>query len=417
MRGYYVGLIRLLDRKGLCAAYDGEELAVKSSNDFSDQYKVLTSWNEIHRIYMVTCTPAVFPLERASPAPSPAGCCLAPSVEVACDRTYPRYPADVETAIDQVLTQNPELFDLSQTTSGSDWPVVRDLAAYHPAVVEAFDRTGYCGKFDGEEIQLKRSNETTEHYDVNYADRYVRPGPASTARAATRRRSDAGPARRPQGWIERSASSPLTTISSWNAASSAGLRGAFRNAAVRANTSSSADSSRGRKPVPSRLSSRRALRYSSRSASGKGRAILLTRSVSTHSGASSPFQRGSGLRPASTHSGRATAMIGSPGSTHRVAMERGSARPAADDHDGGRGIGLVDRVPREDPAVPVAGQRGEVAQGGLRHERVAGVAGQATQDVARREGARRGLRRLRSRDRTARSRSPSPPGRCGNSWC
>ena len=40
---YYVGLIRLLDRKNLCATFDGEELAVKSTNEYSDQYKVLTS--------------------------------------------------------------------------------------------------------------------------------------------------------------------------------------------------------------------------------------------------------------------------------------------------------------------------------------------------------------------------------------
>ena len=96
--GYYVGLIRILDREGLCAAYDGEELAVKSSNDFSDQYKVLTSWNDVRRAYMVTCTPAVFPLARRNPAPSPAGCSLPPSSEVACGRTAPLFLDDVEAA-------------------------------------------------------------------------------------------------------------------------------------------------------------------------------------------------------------------------------------------------------------------------------------------------------------------------------
>jgi hypothetical protein len=177
--GYYVGLIRILDRKGLCAAYDGEELAVKNTNDFSEQHKVLTSWNEVRRAYMLTCYPAVFPLARSNPGPSPTGCVLPPSSEVACGRPAPLFLDDVEATLGQVMKQKPELFDFDQLASGTDWPLVRDLTAYHLAVVEALAGKGYCAKFDGEEIQLKRSNELSEHYDVNYADRYVRRGPGS----------------------------------------------------------------------------------------------------------------------------------------------------------------------------------------------------------------------------------------------
>jgi hypothetical protein len=177
--GYYVGLIRILDRKGLCASYDGEELAVKSTNDFSEQHKVLTSWNEVRRAYLLTCYPAVFPLARSNPAPSPAGCTLPPSAEIACGRPPPQFLDDVEATLDQVMEQKPELFDFDQRAPGTDWPLVRDLPAYHLAVVDALAGKGYCGKFDGEEIQLKRANELSEHYDVNYADRYVRRGPGS----------------------------------------------------------------------------------------------------------------------------------------------------------------------------------------------------------------------------------------------
>ena len=53
------------------------------------------------------------------------------------------------------------------------------MAAYHAALVQALSGKGYCAKFDGEEIQLKRSNEFTEHYDVNYADKYIRRGPGA----------------------------------------------------------------------------------------------------------------------------------------------------------------------------------------------------------------------------------------------
>ena len=75
-----------------------------------------------------------------------------------------------------MLKQKPELFDFEQKAAGTDWPVVKDMTAYHLAVVNALAAKGYCGIFDGEEIQLKRSNELSEHYDVNYADRYVRRG-------------------------------------------------------------------------------------------------------------------------------------------------------------------------------------------------------------------------------------------------
>lgn len=175
--GYYVGIIKNLDAKGICASYDGEELAVKNAAEFSDQYKVLTSWNQVRNFYIGTCYPAVFPLSRDEPAPSPAGCSLAPSTEIACGRPDPLFLGDVEGAIDLVMAQRPELFDPSQTSNGG--VLVRDLDAYTAAVMQVLTQRGYCAIHDGEEIQVKRSNEFTEHYDINYADRYTRRGPNS----------------------------------------------------------------------------------------------------------------------------------------------------------------------------------------------------------------------------------------------
>lgn len=177
--GYYAGLIRILDRSRLCAAFDGEELAVKSGPEYSEQFKVLTSWGQVRRDYMGVCFPAVFPLARAAPPPSPPGCPLPPSTFAACGWGDPRFLADVEAAIDRVLREEPELFDLEKTAPGSDWPLVRDLDAYQRAVVDALSAKGYCGLFDGEEVQVKRSNEFSEHYDLNLSDRYVRRGPGT----------------------------------------------------------------------------------------------------------------------------------------------------------------------------------------------------------------------------------------------
>lgn len=50
-------------RMGYCAHYDGEELAVKNTNDFNDQYDISTSRGFIRRgdgSYRATCWPAWF---------------------------------------------------------------------------------------------------------------------------------------------------------------------------------------------------------------------------------------------------------------------------------------------------------------------------------------------------------------------
>jgi hypothetical protein len=95
---------------------------------------------------------------------------------VACGRPEPRYFRHVDEAVAQMLDEHPELFDFTDFATGTDWPYVRDPQAYQEGVVEILRERGYCAFFDGEEIQLKRENEFSEHYDVNFADQYVRRG-------------------------------------------------------------------------------------------------------------------------------------------------------------------------------------------------------------------------------------------------
>lgn len=179
--GYYAGLIRILDRQGLCAAFDGAELAVKKTNEYSEQFRVQTSWREVRKVsaYIGTCYPAVFPLAPGPRPTPPPGCRLPASSEAACDKIDSRHAGDVEAAIDEVMKQRPELFDFERGAAGGDRPLIKDLPAYYSAVLAALATRGYCGIFDGEEIQLKRTNEFSEHFDINYADVYVRRGPGT----------------------------------------------------------------------------------------------------------------------------------------------------------------------------------------------------------------------------------------------
>ena len=60
---YVAGVIRNLSAVGFCAQYDGEELAVKNSNSFNEQYDILISSGHIRRgggSYRSTCTPSWF---------------------------------------------------------------------------------------------------------------------------------------------------------------------------------------------------------------------------------------------------------------------------------------------------------------------------------------------------------------------
>ena len=60
---YVNRVAQAITRNGICGHYDGEELAVKSSNSFNDQYDILTSDMFIRRqggSYRSTCRPAWF---------------------------------------------------------------------------------------------------------------------------------------------------------------------------------------------------------------------------------------------------------------------------------------------------------------------------------------------------------------------
>lgn len=179
--GYYVGLIKILDRQGLCAATDGEELGVTDSASSNEQFDVLSAQNRIRlgpTSYRTTCRPAAIPVASGALPPAPAGCPLPSSREVACGREpQGRYLGDVEAAVAQIQKDKPELFDFNDIAQGTSWPAVKNVKAYHDGIIDILTRKGYCARDDGEEIQVKTgSNSFSEQYDVNFQDKYIRSG-------------------------------------------------------------------------------------------------------------------------------------------------------------------------------------------------------------------------------------------------
>jgi hypothetical protein len=60
---YLSGVVGQMSRRGYCARYDGEELAVKNTNDFNEQYDILSASNAVRsggESYRSTCRPAWF---------------------------------------------------------------------------------------------------------------------------------------------------------------------------------------------------------------------------------------------------------------------------------------------------------------------------------------------------------------------
>jgi len=179
---YYVGLVKNLEAQGLCAGFDGEELGIKDSNAFNDQYHVMTSAFFMRRgqgSYRTTCTPAVFPTPPP-PFPPSNGCPLPGSRQLTCSRETPQYLADVERAVVKVTTEHPEIFDLNSTAPGtSNWYAIRESDRFFDLMVQAMISLGYCSRYDGEELVVKKTNEFNEQYDIFAGEGYVRRGEGS----------------------------------------------------------------------------------------------------------------------------------------------------------------------------------------------------------------------------------------------
>lgn len=178
---FYVGLIATLEAMGLCADFDSAELQVKSSNAFNDQYAVMISSDHIRRgdsSYRSTCAPAAFPTPMP-PFPDSNGCPLPGSLEKACGREQPNFLADVEAAIDQLYKEHPELFDFSKGLPGTGWPKLVNQEGYIVLMIQKMMAKGYCARYDGAELVVKKENRLSDQYDIVHGDGFVRRGAGS----------------------------------------------------------------------------------------------------------------------------------------------------------------------------------------------------------------------------------------------
>jgi hypothetical protein len=178
---YFVGVIQNLDRMGFCAGLFGEELAVTNVEDYSDNFDIIDADHFIRRgssSYRSTCYPAAFTTPMR-PSGNTPGCSLPASVSIACSREEsPVFRQAVEDAIDQLMREQPGIFDFTDVQPGApaNWYRIKDPEAYTQGLVRILLGKGLCARWDGEEINVKTNNVSSENYDVLTAQGYVRRG-------------------------------------------------------------------------------------------------------------------------------------------------------------------------------------------------------------------------------------------------
>jgi hypothetical protein len=169
---FRVAMIAGLEARGLCAVIDGEEIAIKNDNGFSEQWKVELSNGRL-RIgkfaYRAVCRPANFPIDP-TPLPQRGDCSLPSSFSYACSRLPESlFLNDVEKAMDAVIAERPDLTD-GQTVAMEHWE------AFYQATIDKLRAKGFCAIFDGEELAVKADNERSEQFHPILSSTTLRRG-------------------------------------------------------------------------------------------------------------------------------------------------------------------------------------------------------------------------------------------------
>ena len=134
------------------------------------------------------------PADAQPPAPLPSGdqpvwippgtfaCALGPGEkDTACEAAEPVFAAAVNAAVDRVIAEQLDLFPDRDITSR-----VRNEEAVHVAVIRILQAQGYCAGWDLIDLQVRRSNEFSEHYDLFDARGFLHTDPADRVRSTCR---------------------------------------------------------------------------------------------------------------------------------------------------------------------------------------------------------------------------------------
>ena len=125
-----------------------------------------------------TPTPPPAPAATPTPATPPAaqGCRLPAShgPGTNCPRQEPSYLREVESAMDQLLREEPQMFDFKRARGCGECYLVTDPDRFSRRMAELMPQRGLCGYYDGEELGVKGTNAFNDQYDILTADMFIR---------------------------------------------------------------------------------------------------------------------------------------------------------------------------------------------------------------------------------------------------
>ena len=126
-------------------------------------------------------TPTPTPAPAATPAPNApppsAQSCRLPAGNGSgtnCPRQAPSYLREVESAMDQLVREEPQMFDLKRTRGCAECYLVTNPDRFSRRMAELMPQRGLCGHYDGEELAVKGTNAFNDQYDILTAEMFIR---------------------------------------------------------------------------------------------------------------------------------------------------------------------------------------------------------------------------------------------------
>jgi hypothetical protein len=128
-----------------------------------------------------TPTPATGTTPAPTPTPTPTsprtqGCSLPAGTGSGnnCPRERPTFLADVEAAMDQLVREEPGIFDLNRTQGCGSCYYVKDVSRYAAGIQRILGQRGLCSSYDGEELAVKNVNGFNDQFDILTSGGFIR---------------------------------------------------------------------------------------------------------------------------------------------------------------------------------------------------------------------------------------------------
>jgi hypothetical protein len=137
---------------------------------------VLSSAGCHHHSPAAAEAPAGTPAPGESGSPHALGCGLPPGGGSGedCPRESASYADAVDQAIDRTVAEHPEMVNTARVRGCGNCYEVLDTHNFPEEVGRNLEKVGFCTKYDGEELAVKKVNAFNDQYDLLLAEGFIR---------------------------------------------------------------------------------------------------------------------------------------------------------------------------------------------------------------------------------------------------